>query len=66
MAKLAMQYLKSCYSKRITHSKTATEEKIFIYYPDMHSGSRIYRSPSCKVLKCLAWILEYLRSLKLA
>ena len=30
MAKLAVQNLKSCYSKQIMHSKTATED-IYIY-----------------------------------
>ena len=35
MAEPAIQELKNCYSKQImlVYSKTATEEKIFIYYP---------------------------------
>ena len=33
MAEPAIQDLKNCYSKLIMYTKTATEEKIFIYYP---------------------------------
>ena len=35
MAEPAMKDLKNGYSKQIIYSKTATEEKIFIYYPDV-------------------------------
>ena len=35
MAEPAILDLKNCYSKQIVFSKTATEEKIFIYYPEI-------------------------------
>ena len=34
MAESAIQDLRNCYSKQIIYRKTATQEKIFIYYPD--------------------------------
>ena len=42
MAESAIKDLKNCYSKQMMYSKTATEEKMFIYYPGTHMHVHTY------------------------